>query len=229
MAALRQLDASGATLGGGGSQKHSFNSFATQLFTFSQPTNATYQDLQVAKVSFDSTLVDSSNVKIDTFIFKEAGNVSVGDETIQVPLGAVKFNVELSNWSWCGGSTTCKAQAGEGAAVELDLSMAVVGKGSPTKMSAKDKDFDLGGGNKLLMFDTYSLDSGATWVKMPTGYPKVSGSTFTLKFPRWTGTVMYDPIVAKDVDAEKESSSAAARNLANLLPVLWMVSILSSR
>merc|ERR1719253_2343069 len=209
MSALRQLDASGAILGGGGQEKHSFNSFATQAFTFSDPVNTTYQNLSVAKVTFDSVLAGSSKVKIDTFIFQESGKLTMGNQTTQVPQGAVKFNVELSNWSWCGGGNNCTAADGEGASVELDLFMAAKGRGSPTKTSGHNNDFDLGDGSKLFMFDTYSLDGGSSWVKMPAGYPKVNGSIFTLKFPRWAGTVLYDPIVVMEESVSTSSTTAS--------------------
>jgi len=34
---------------------------------------------------------------------------------------------------------------------------------------------------------------------MPEGYPKMDGDRFTLRFPKWNGTVIYDPIVQSSV------------------------------
>eukprot|EP00493_Phyllostaurus_siculus_P026438 UN26783 len=131
MIALRQLDVSGNTLGGGGSQKHSFNSFATQSFTFSEPTIGQYEGLNVSRVTFESILVGSSKVFIDTMIFQQDGEFTVGNDTVRVTVGAVKFNVALSSWSWCGGAVSCKSSSGDGDSVELDLSIEGVGQGSP--------------------------------------------------------------------------------------------------
>merc|ERR1712137_72758 len=124
------------------------------------------------------------------------GAFSVGNDTISVRAGAVKFNVVLSSWSWCGGAVTCKSSSGTGNSVELDLSIESLGRGSP-KTTGKNGAFDLGSGNELLMLNTYSLDGGSSWTEMPTGYPKVDGSKFTLKFPRWSdgASVVYDPVV----------------------------------
>jgi len=207
MAALRQLDAEGNTLGGGGSEKHSFNSFATQDFTFSTPTTGKYEGLNVTKVSFASTLVGSSELKIVTMIFQESGSFNVGSDTVNVTAGAVKFNVELGDWSWCGGSVECKGADGEGQSVELDISIAAEGLGSLESKNGSST-FDIGGGNELMMLNTYSTDGGSTWVAMPAGYPKVSGSTFTLKFPKWTGSLIYDPIVTSASDNGSDEITA---------------------
>jgi len=199
MLALRQLDADGNTLGGGGNEKHSFNSFATQSFAFGTPAESTYQGLQVTTIDFDSVLVGSSKVKIVTFIFMENGNLTVGSDSLTVSKGSIKFNVELSSWSWCGSDATCKASAGTGASVELDIEMK--GENSAPKSKPKNgteatSSYELGGGQTLVMLSTYSQDGGKSWTEMPSGYPKVDGSKFTLKFPRWASeSILYDPIV----------------------------------
>jgi len=253
MVALRQLDAVGNTLGGGGSEKHSFNSFATQSFTFSEPMDDSYQNVSVAKITFDSTLVGSSRIKIHTFIFKEAGTLIVGNDVLNVSAGAVKFNVELGSWSWCGDDVTCKGAEGLGDSVELDLSISAVdaaeGNGrrllfvngsevnetddnetmTITSTDIESQEHDLGGID-LTMLSTYSSDGGETWSAMPEGYPKVSGSTFTLKFPRWSGSVIYDPILqgstSEDADGPGQMSSAAVFKLHAILFILALSSLL---
>lgn len=214
MAALRQLDAEGNTLGGGGSEKHSFNSFATQDFTFGAPTTGKYGGLNVTQVSFKSTLVGSSELRIVTMIFQESGSFNVGSDTVNVTAGAVKFNVELGEWSWCGGSVECKGASGEGQSVELDISISAEGLGSLESKSGSSNTFDIGGGNELMMLNTYSTDSGSTWVAMPAGYPKVNGSTFTLKFPKWTSSLIYDPIVTSASDEETTAQLDGSPGLA---------------
>ena len=198
MVALRQVDENGVTLGSGGSDKQSFSSFATQTFTFSDPVESTYQGLATSEVEFQSVLAGSSNVNIKTMIFQESGAVQVGEESFNVTQGAVKFNVELSSWSWCDGSGSCRSEDGVGAAVELDLDMYLRGSTPESKGNGDaSASFELGGGQELVMLTTYSVDGGTNWVSMPDGYPSTSGSVFTLKFPRWAdgGSVLYDPII----------------------------------
>ena len=198
MVALRQVDENGVTLGSGGSDKQSFNSFATQSFTFSDPVESTYQGLATSEIEFQSVLAGSSNVNIKTMIFQESGAVQVGEESFNVTQGAVKFNVELSSWSWCDGSGSCRSDDGVGTAVELDLDMYLRGSTPQSKGNGNGSaSFELGGGQELVMLTTYSVDNGVNWVSMPAGYPSTSGSVFTLKFPRWAdgGTVLYDPII----------------------------------
>jgi len=231
MVALRQIDAEGNLLGGGGSEKHSFNSFATQSFTFHEPKEDTYQGLDVATITFESVLVGSSKVRIDTMIFKEEGSLEVGDDILNVSAGAVKFNVELGNWSWCGEDAACKGNEGVGESVELDIAIyqqsekagnetdstgeasaggSSNGNGNNSNngnsgngrrlMKPVDSTMDINLGSvSLTMLSTYSNDGGKTWMVMPEGYPKMDGDRFTLRFPKWNGTVIYDPIVQSSV------------------------------
>lgn len=131
-------------------------------------------------------------------------NNSFDDREGNVHSARVKFNVKLDTWSWCGeGGATCKAAAGDGVAVELDIS--VEAKGQTPKQAAgakgESESFDLGDGSSLTMLTTYSNDNGNTWMAMPSGYPKVEGAKFTLRFPKWEGAVMYDPIIQKSAAA----------------------------
>ena len=219
--ALRQLDADGNTLGAGGSAKHSFNSFATQEFTFGAPQAATYQGLSTQEIEFESVLVGNSNLNIKTMIFQEAGNLTVGDDTFAVAPGAIKFNVELGTWSWCGDAgVSCVNADGAGAAVELDIEMYRMGSEPQTKADDADsttsESYDLGNGQELVLLSTYSDTDGSTWTQMPSGFPSLDGSTFTLKFPRWTSSkVIYDPIIAYGGDdalqlSDSSSSTRAA-------------------
>jgi hypothetical protein len=215
MDALRQLNSAGETLGSGGNQKHSFNSFATQEFTFGAPEETTYKELKVAKVAFESTMVGTSKLKIDTYIFKEDGSFMVGDDNVTVAAGSVKFNVEFSSWSWCGADSVVCNQDGDGASVELDIT--VKGEG---EASGSGKNVDLGDA-KLMMLNTYSDDDGSTWKEMPAGYPKMNGNTFTIQIPKFDGKVIYDPIVTGESPDDDKTDSAAAAGA--LVPLMLML------
>ena len=59
MASLQELAADGTVLGGGGNAKHSFNSFATQDFTFGNPMASTIAGVQKDTAGADGLVPDS--------------------------------------------------------------------------------------------------------------------------------------------------------------------------
>lgn len=165
-------------------------------------------------IPFQSTLAGGSEIGITTYVFKENGTLTVGNDTMTVTAGTVKFDVSLAAWSWCGDSgVNCRNSGeytgnGNGAAIELDIDMYKVG--DPEPQSSGDGKFALGGGQQLLVLNTYSEDAGDTWTEMPDGFPSLSGTTFTLQFPRWSGaSVIYDPLVQYD-DGSGGSTSATS-------------------
>jgi len=150
----------------------------------------------------------SSQLKVETMVFRQSGSFLVGNDTVTVSAGTVKFNVLLESWTWCGDTVTCINNAGVGDSVELDISVAAVGQENPGGVGGK---YSLGGGAELFMLNTYSTDSGSTWIEMPSGYPRISGPTFTLKFPRWASAgVIYDPIISSEADDDGATPTAVA-------------------
>ena len=73
----------------------------------------------------------------------------LGEESFNVTQGAVKFNVELSSWSWCDNSGSCRSADGVGAAVELDLDINLRGS-TPQSNGNGDASasYELGGGQE---------------------------------------------------------------------------------
>lgn len=146
MSMLQELASDGTALGGGGNEKHSFNSFATQSFTFGSPvastiagvssagdngTAATPEDYSVTKVAFTSYLgggnaaVDSK-LEIESIIFMEDAILQFEnpDGSYIYPAivaGTVKFNVLMSQWNWC--ENDCKSSNGVGDSVRLTITM----------------------------------------------------------------------------------------------------------
>ncbi len=114
----------------------------------------------------------------------------------------MKFNFVLERWEWCGGTgVMCTSSSGVGNSLELDFS--VKGKSDPVKKAGVV--FDLGGSSALSMISTYSTVAGQ-WTLMHADYPTVNGAAFTLKFPRWSGTLTYDPVVTR---TDRKSGAAA--------------------
>jgi len=140
---LKELASDGTVLGSGGRAKHSFNSFATQEFTFSDPIADTIKgvekddnvwvakDYNVTKVSFTSYLgegtTSDSKLIIDAIIFTEDTYLQFttpfGGQKIEqkASAGSVKFNVRMSQWNWC--ADDCTSSNGVGDAVRLTVKM----------------------------------------------------------------------------------------------------------
>lgn len=192
--ALRQLDSSGATLGSGGNSKYSFNSFATQDFTFGSLEDTTLGGVKCVKLPFTCTLGAGSKIEIQVFMFKENGTITAGGETFPVTNSTMKFNVKLSDWAWCSNNGDCKGTDGVGTSVELDIS--VTSKDKASKSTTGGNVYSLGGGATMRLSGKIQLDGGA-WTDMTSGGPTLSGadktSKFTLKFPKFTTTALYDP------------------------------------
>lgn len=190
--ALRELDAAGKELGKGGNSKHSFNSFATQDFTFGDLEDTTYADLDVIKIPFSSTLDAGSKISIDLYIFKEDGEITLGDEEFSVSNGTLKFNIKLTDWVWCGDQgVSCTNSDGVGASLEIDIS--VTSKDKP-EFSSDSRVYTMGGGGTVHVSDQIQLDGG-DWMEMdPAPSVDISGPLkITLKIPKFTTSALYDP------------------------------------
>ena len=144
MSMLQELASDGTTLGGRGNAKHSFNSFATQTFTFGSPvastiagvamgngTGVTAKDYSITKVAFTSYLgggdpVLDSKLQIESIIFMEDAILQFENPDGSyiyptIAAGTVKFNVLMSQWNWC--ENDCKSSNGVGDSVRLTITM----------------------------------------------------------------------------------------------------------
>ena len=200
ISALRQLDSDGETIGQGGSAKHSFNSFATQDFEFGQIMDDEYEGLSVVKVPFSSTLKTGSHIDIMLYIFKESGDIMVGDEEVSVSCGTFKFNVELSDWAWCGDDgVKCKVGQTEYIGTSLELDISVTSQADVELIEGTNM-YDLGG-STMDLSNKIKLDDG-DWEAMPNSGPDVvvkgKTMTFTLYFPKFYDSAVYDPTVEFD-------------------------------
>ncbi|KAK3599354.1 hypothetical protein CHS0354_009854 [Potamilus streckersoni] len=205
---IKEKSSDGTAVGETGKQKHSFNTFANQNFNFSEVVKGSYQNLSAIHFSFtaDLTSVNSQLVTV-IYIFTEAGNITVDNETTEVESGTVKFNIEMKNWSFCGtNNINCsKGNADETGAL-IDFDIIVKGKGNATKVNettermkgTRGDNYDLGGGAKIIMSKKVKYDNGP-WSDMAVGYPKVSSTgdkqTFTFRFLKFNQSVLYDPTI----------------------------------
>ena len=132
----------------------------------------------------------------------------------------VKFNVNLSNWSFCDESTGICANSGSAAYV--DIAMTVTGSAETPEVDENDASiYNLGGGVPFILSNQVIVDGIAD--AMPPGFPRVEqtdadGTFFVFRFPRFSETLVYDPIVGSaELKAEAEVGSSGVANKGTLL------------
>jgi len=211
MDALRETDAGGNTIGTSGSDKHSFNTFASQDFTFGSPETASYQGLGCTRVDFTATILTVATLKVSTLIFTEKGTILNDGEESTVDQGTMKFSITIDNWLWCTGSGATQCTQGQtpktGAFIDIDIAMK--GSKDATAKAPKagkpvgnqTKDYDLGDGAVLAMSNRVQVDG--VWRSMPAGYPKLTiqgaNNIYTVRLPKGAGQgtkIVYDPTVS---------------------------------
>lgn len=194
MDALREVDASGNSVGASGNTKHSINSFATQDFTIGSPENVTLGDTSANKIAFSSPVKDVGQISVDTYVMSTSGTIGTPTENWTVAPGDLKWNINLSSWTWCG----CKKGKSDEVGAFIDLEVTVKGKQDAKTSGAANKTLDLGDGLSLQLSDQVQVDG--KWVGMPAGYPHVSiqgsSTTLTFRFPKFNESALYDPVIS---------------------------------
>ncbi len=144
---LQEVDAQGEAVGVGGQEKHSFNSFATQDFTFSdlETGDVPYSNVSATYFTFESQLSGlTSRIKVFFYIITEDGQLELDNEVQELRRGQIKFAIELSNWSWCGCQQGQQQEVGE--FVDLEITIQSSGCVSKEDDSSSDLDhYSLGG------------------------------------------------------------------------------------
>jgi hypothetical protein len=211
---------------------HGTQTMANQEFTISGPEDATINGVSASMISFTSTLatkggnpMEYGTIAIDVYIINEGGSVGTDSEEWAVATNDVKFNIVLSNWTFCdgcsyGGGGNGGNGGGNGGAggqpdsnipgggnpntrklqgvdsTHVDVSVIIKGKDdSPSEN--EDGDYDLGGGVSMMLSDVVATEEGEK--EMADGYPMVKqtgGKTvYTFRFPRFEEEATYDPVV----------------------------------
>jgi len=185
---IQEVDENGNIVGKTGplSQKHSINSFATQNFEFSEVTTEQYNNVSTDVFSFNTHINDIGRMSVKTYIIREENTVSTTNESWSVSAGDLKWNILLSDWTWC---TPCAD--GIGKYIDLDI----VIKGDKEATSDGNKTFQVG--NSQLDLSSEVIVDG-TNVAMPDGYPKFttkgSKQIFSFRFPKFSDNIEYDPL-----------------------------------
>jgi len=222
VSSVHEIDADGTTFVGVTPDQsgviHSFDSLQDQIYTISHQDAdgdlSDYGGLSAKRLSFRTHLESGSaklgTVEIDTYVFAQNGTFSIGaeeEEVFSVNENDVKFNIKLSEWSFCDGS--CGAQQSE-TSDYVDISLDISDKDgltSVTQQARQDEGnrplkFGLGRGDHhaaLYLSRKVFHSNTATWSDMVEGFPKIESRgeqiTLTCRFRKFSSSVTYDPVV----------------------------------
>lgn len=203
---LKEKDSNGNEVGKSGRTKHSFNSFATQDFTFTDVEESTLQNITVDKFSFKSSLLSGiADLTVTVYVFKENGNITLGDEENEVERGNVKFSFLLENWKFCGtsaGDVSCKKGGADETGAFIDFVITIKGKGTPRLKNENNggkkrgQKYYLGGNSEVVMSKKVQYDGGS-FTDMESGYPMIitqgSKTSFVFRLKKFMSSAFYDP------------------------------------
>jgi hypothetical protein len=111
MDSLKERDASGELVKNTGppSEKHSFNSFASQNFEFSAPYAEVFPGgVQAYAVDFSSHLFAKTLILASIYIVTVPGNITYGGVDYPVQAGTFKFAYNFSYWPFCSADGTAE-------------------------------------------------------------------------------------------------------------------------
>ena len=220
MDSIKEVDSSGNVVGNTGSTKHSFNSFASQAFTFSNLYSTTYNGIPASAVNFSATLVNgASNFKVVLYLFMADGTIYNRNQNFSVSRGSFKFSYDFDYWPFCTiggiGNAQCKTGNSQEKGAFLDFTIIIKSQVNAKNDTTADRNT-----TALVYTDASTIymppdyyDSAAGWKVMPTGYPKfdIKGSQtiVTFRFSRFSASLDYDPILNWGNGKSSDSDTAS--------------------
>ena len=205
---LSEVDNFDNEVGNIGQDKHSVNSFATQSFTFSPLLDKEYQNVSVKEFTFETPIYNVGKMKLVTMLVGQSSSMGTETESWQVSPGDMKWNIELSDWTFCN-------PCADGTASFIDVGIEIKG----TKN-------DTGVGPLLQLSKRVVIDG--TEQNMPESYPKVitigTKQLFVFRFPKFTNSAIYDPVLQMST-AEVTSNSYAITPLLTLTCLIGIVMV----
>jgi hypothetical protein len=173
---------------------HSVN-VEEEEFTITQVLGVFFGGITARKISFSSSVNGVGNIKLEAFQILSNGTITNdGGETWVVRPGDVKFNIVLTDWSFCGVAAECGGAVGE----YIDVAVGIKGRNNkPVEDQDDALSFDLGGHVPLQLSAQVSLDGVST--ELPDGFPSVETdgdkALFFFRIPRFTESAFYDPVI----------------------------------
>lgn len=191
ISSLTELDASGSAVGTTGSadEKHSFNSFASKDFEFSDVISEEYQGLATSRVDFTCTLfAGATNLQVQLILFLEEGTVNVRNTTFAVERGSFKYTYNIDYWPFCtlGGTGNTLCTKGQNTEVGAFLDFEIIMKsGSDSNATVSNEPVwgngtattavvDWSDGAQMIFpgeYEEISVSGERVWMDLPVGYP----------------------------------------------------------
>lgn len=217
---LSEKDENNAVVGKSGAIKHSFENFAQLDFTITNFTEGKFQNLTVYQTSFVAEkIVNPDTTFTGTFyVFTQDGEITTGtNETTKVAPGVVKFSIDINKWPFCSNTdATCDDQTdatcckqGQNLEIGKYLDFALEIKGNKIINKTESSTYDLGNSNFIL--SRYAQLDAGDYTELPAGYPAYEkqgvSDVFTFRFPTFTQSASYDPVIIMNESDTTESSN----------------------
>jgi hypothetical protein len=216
VASVEETDASGRPVGATSDPAHGFLGAALPFEVSPDgPQYMSLDGLRAVGLSVTANLpLSPASIAIYYYIFLEEGSVlngADGEEEIHVSPGTLKVSYVVKDWPWCqpggSGSTLCLNHNGdeeEGAFLNLTLDVTQPAEGQRRKLLTRRLPSLSGGihvdlSNSIVAAElvlseyVYAEDYGWSEANVVT-----SGNQYTVKMPRSSGIMFYDPTVALD-------------------------------
>lgn len=199
---LAELNADLEEIGHHGQDKHVINSFATQSFSFGDLESVQLGTANATTFRFASTLDNGAVFAVDVYLIEEGGVFSLNEnETITLTEGALKFNVQIEGWDFCGRNgyvcTNEESQVGE--FLELDISV----RGKNNNVTSDSRLVSLGDDMFMDLVPTVRVDG--VWSEVPS--ITNDGSLFSFRFPAFDTELFYDPVIQGSVSGTESGVS----------------------
>lgn len=183
---LSEVDASGNQVGQVSNPKHTIQSFATQDFTFTPLVQKQFQNITSHEFTFETPVNTIGNMRIVTILVNDEGKIGTETETWDVSPGDVKWNIELTDWTFC-------SPCSDGTAQYIDVGIEIKGTKSEFK---RNQTIDLGDAT-LELSNRVVVDGQETF--MAKGYPKIVTKgvrdLYIFRFPKFATKATYDPLL----------------------------------
>ncbi|KAL9963224.1 hypothetical protein ACROYT_G032402 [Oculina patagonica] len=223
------------------------NNLASQEFTFSPlKQNAVYQNLSAVNLNLDAFLTAAKAwLKLEVYIFKEAGNVTFGDEVFQVQNGTLKLLIKLENYTFCEGDAIASICKNNDVGKYVDVAIVVKSKGgkAPKKRGDSEKGkikcvkkgkcpniFSFGDEADMALTKTVIRDGMVE--ASPSGYPKADDQggkqRFIFRVSKFNSTAIFDPTVSvSDAEDEPETPTKALASSIQLNVAMFVVMLVA--
>lgn len=236
--AINELDANGNIIGlTNVTQSHSVPSFSSTSFVFSKVTETTFENIPALTFSYNATNLVTSTTTMNVVVYFFTGSGSFTDghlHSVDVVPGDMKFSFALSNWAFCSAANACVDNAGNtqiASFLQVQLSVINSAKSAAKTRSVVSNSSFVLGDDQLMFATTVFVDNTLTDLAADPVVSTDAGTgsnVFTLRFPVFTSSLVYDPFVSIPRTPDVQRSLSEAGIYAGLITLILVVGILPS-